>query len=143
MNQPPLSQDPSSATGPQDSMSVRFENMVVQHTNMTLMLLGRMPHPESGQTFRDIEGAKLLIDQLEMLEFKTRGNLDAREDKLLKQSLTSLRMAFVDAIDRRADEPAPPPSSAPAQEARPADTTAATPPSAPEDESRKKFTKKY
>ena len=37
-----------------------------------------------------------------MLEAKTRGNLDPREEGLLKQSLTSLRLAFVEAVSHPA-----------------------------------------
>ena len=147
MNEPPSSQAPSEPAGRQESMSALFANLVVQQTNMTLMLLGRMPHPETQETLRDIEGARLLIDQLEMLEFKTRGNLDPREDRLLKQSLTALRMAFVEAIDGRAGEPTSPASSS-ADANAPGETvkgpSVAHPSvSSPEDESRKKFTKKY
>ena len=91
-------------------MSSLFVGMVVQQTNMALMLLGRMPHPETGQTMQDIESAKLFIDQLEMLEGKTRGNLDKQEDKLLKQSLTALRLAFVEAVESQARQPQATPS---------------------------------
>jgi hypothetical protein len=145
MNMPPASNEPLAGASPEEIMSGLFANLVVQQTNMALMLLGRMPHPESGETVSDLEGAKMFIDQLEMIEFKTRGNLDAREDKLLKQSLTALRMAFVEAIDT--------PTQGQPQQA-PAPPAGATQPSAPnkpavgstvvaEEESRKKFTKKY
>src|SRR5437667_7396306 len=94
MNGTPLSKDVLANASGEEMMSSLFVGLVVQQTNMALMLLGRMPHPETGQTMQDIESAKLFIDQLEMLEGKTRGNLDKQEDKLLKQSLTALRLAF-------------------------------------------------
>lgn len=125
-------------------MSALFANMILQQTNLALMLLGRTPHPESGEMLRDIDGAKLFIDQLEMLETKTRGNLDSNEEKLLKQSLMTLRMAFVEAVDSPPPEPNTPP---PAPSARPekrdetAGASADVPPA--DDESRKKFSKKY
>ena len=40
-----------------------------------MMMTGKVAHPETGQTMRDLEAAKLFIDTLEMLEAKTRGNL--------------------------------------------------------------------
>jgi hypothetical protein len=130
----------------EEIVSALFAGMVIQQTNMALMLLGRMPHPETGETLRDIESAKMFIDQLEMLEAKTKGNLDKNEEKLLKQSLTALRMAFVEAVDSQTSQPEPA-SSAPgsasarsAEPARPSET--AIPPDADED-SRKKFSKKY
>ena len=43
----------------------------------------------------DLEMAKFNIDLLGMLEEKTKGNLTEQEDKLLKETLSQLRMAFV------------------------------------------------
>ena len=129
--------------------SALFANMVIQQTNMALMLLGKMPHPESGETIEDIEAARLFIDQLEMLEVKTKGNLDTREEKLLKQSLTALRMAFVETVNRQASEPQARPSAseasgAPGKEAaKTADEAGQPAAPASEEESRKKFSKKY
>ena len=127
-------------------MSALFAGLVVQQTNLAMMLLGKSPHPETQKTIQDIDGAKMFIDQLEMLEVKTQGNLRADEAKLLKQSLTALRLAFVQAIDSQ-----PPPTvaeqpnkaAAPAQppESSIAPGQAPTPPS--EEEARKKFSKKY
>jgi len=145
MSNPPPSDDSRAGASPEEIMSALFANLVVQQTNMALMLLGRMPHPETGETVRDIESAKMFIDQLEMIEFKTRGNLDSREDKLLKQSLTALRMAFVEAIDSQEIEQ-PKATSTPSAQTTQAPTPGKAGGSAGptgEEESRKKFTKKY
>lgn len=127
---------------PEDRLTMLFAQMVMQQTNMAMMLLGKVAHPETGQVVKNLDAARLFIDQLEMLEAKTKGNLDKQEQALLKQSLMSLRMAFVEEV-----ESAP----APAEEAKrepQAQGSGATPaaqaaPSAAEDEHRKKFTKKY
>jgi hypothetical protein len=141
---------PSNLTGGSaDEMSVLFAQMVLQQANLAMMLLGKTPHPESGQTLRDLEGAKLFIDQLEMLEVKTRGNLSKEEAALLKQSLMALRMAFVECVN---SNPPPPPVRGTAEGAAPSAGTASpaepSPAAAPaaaagDEESRKKFTKKY
>ena len=126
-----------------DLMSALFANLIIQQTNMALMLLGKVPHPESGETIQDLESAKMLIDQLEMLEVKTKGNLNKNEDRLLKQSLASLRMTFVEAVEKPAQ-----PRGATSAEAQspngpqPPSSSSSTPQSAEED-SRKKFTKRY
>src|SRR6266852_914917 len=135
------SAEPSAATSPEEMNSALFANMVVQQTNMALMFLGRVPHPESGQHIQDLDAARMFIDQLEMLEAKTKGNLDKRETTLLKQSLTALRMAFVEAANQT---PAPD-AGKEAAGASAAVPSAATQPAAPaeEAESRKKFSKKY
>lgn len=130
----------------EEVISALFANLVIQQTNMAFMFLGRVPHPETGEVVQDFESAKFFIDQLEMIEAKTKGNLDKREEGLLKQSLTGLHMAFVEAVNAKGSPTentiSQPPASSPekpvetAQPASPAPDTA-------EDESRKKFSKKY
>src|ERR1041384_1792938 len=85
---------------PEQIMSAMFANMVIQNTNMALMFLGKVPHPQTGQPVKDLESAPMFIDQLEMIAYKTRGNLDHEEQRLLRQSLVSLRMAFVEDLRR-------------------------------------------
>jgi hypothetical protein len=135
-----------SGAGQDKMMSALFASMIRQYTNMALIFLGQAPHPQSGQTAQDLEQATYFIDQLEMLAVKTKGNLDKQEDALLKQSLTHLRLAFVEA----AEHPAPiaPPAAAPAAPPTDEQETPVTEPTLPgekpaEAESRKKFTKKY
>ena len=100
----------------EDMMSALFGNLILQQTNMAMMLLGRMPHPETGELVKDSESARIFIDLLEMLELKTKGNRDKQEDDLLQQSLMAVRMAFVEEIDREeasqlgAPQPATPPA---------------------------------
>ncbi len=126
------SESPSNQTA-----SALFAQLVLQQSNMALMLLGKVAHPESGKVVRDLEAARLFIDQLEMLETKTRGNLTKDESNLIKQSLMTLRLAFVEAAEEPAPKPEPKPQSAkPEESPAPGAATA-------EDEHRKKFTKKY
>jgi hypothetical protein len=151
MNDNPTSPGPASEPTREEFLAALFANMVIQQTNMAMMLLGKVPHPETGQIIQDLEAAKMFIDQLEMLETKTKGNLSRQEDGLLKQALAALHMAFVETVDAPATDPriesksaAPEPSVEPAP--APANPSAAAPadaPAATNDESRKKFSKKY
>jgi hypothetical protein len=128
--------------------SALFAQMVMHQSSMAMMLLGKTPHPQTGHVACDLEAAKFFIDQLEMLEFKTKGNLNQEEARLLKQSLMSLRMAFVESVnsspapadDRRQESPPPSGATSNAEPGTPAPGPAAAP---TEEESRKKFTKKY
>ena len=147
------SADPLANASREEIVAALFANLVIQQTNMAFMFLGRVPHPETGEVVQDLESAKFFIDQLDMIEVKTKGNLDQREEGLLKQSLTGLRMAFVEAADGKTSvaspqsaeaptlsekhEPPPSPETAPAPAAPP------EPKPASEEESRKKFSKKY
>ena len=135
----------------EEMQSALFAQLIMQQSNLAMMLLGKVPHPESGQPVRDLESAKLFIDQLEMLEVKTKGNLNKEEEMLLKQSLMALRMSFVEAVE------SPPPTAktaeSPAATAVP-ETTAPTKPehqtapteaagAAGEAESKKRYSKKF
>jgi hypothetical protein len=90
-------------------MAGLFAGLVMQHANMAAVFLGLAPHPEDGQLRKEMEMAKLMIDHLEMLEVKTKGNLSKQEEAMLRQSLVSLRMAFVEAAQSKPETPASPP----------------------------------
>ena len=146
MNDTQSSEDALGNASREKIMSALFAGLVMQQTNLAMMLLGKSPHPEPQNTIQDIDGAKMFIDQLEMLEVKTRGNLNADEAKLLKQSLTALRLDFVQAVDSQspstaAEQPKKPAAPAEPPESSLAPDRASTPPS--EEEARKKFSKKY
>ena len=148
MNDPHVSENTPFSGSPDEMRSALFAQLVMQQSSMAMMLLGKTAHPESGQVVRDLDAARLFIDQLEMIEFKTKGNLTSEEAALLKQSLMSLRMAFVECVNSppppaqpRPEPSAPPAGAAPAD--KPSAPTAAPAASPGEDESRKKFTKKY
>jgi len=144
-------QDVAGEPSREEMHSALFANLIVQQSNMAVMLLGKAPHPETGETFKDLEAARLFIEQLEMLEAKTKGNLTKEEAALLKQSLMSLHMAFVDAVD--AEEKAGSATAAPAptqpqakpvpEQTAPAQPAESQPPPSSEEEHRKKFSKKY
>jgi hypothetical protein len=72
-------------------MSELFQRLVMRETNMALLLLGRIPHPETGELLRDLASAKDYVDHLEMLEHKTRGNLGDAEEALLRKSIAAAR----------------------------------------------------
>lgn len=142
MSDPEFSGQEARSASEEDLSSALFAQLVVQQANMAMMLLGQAPDAQTGETTRDLQGAKMFIDQLAMLEAKTKGNLSKEEERLLKQSLMTLRMAFVEAVESPAQSGPPPksPGETPSagHEGQPSGE-----PSAPEAESRKKFSKKY
>jgi hypothetical protein len=137
--------DPKTSSGHEptrdEMMSALFAHLVMQQSNMAMMLMGKTPHPETGKPVRDLESAKIFIDLLEMLEAKTKGNLSKEEQNLLKQTLMAVRMGFVEAVESPSTQ----------SEAIPQDAgKSAEPEKAPllesapaAEESHKKFTKKY
>ncbi len=132
-----------------DTFAALFAQLVMQQSNMALMLLGKVAHPETGQVVKDVEAARLFIDQLEMLETKTKGNLNKEETALLKQSLMTLRLAFVQEVESpspqtqaRSEHTAPPAPGGQSTQAEEA-TPSLDPSAGGEEEHRKKFSKKY
>lgn len=99
MNSPSLDEDSLSDADRAGIMTALFKQLVMQQTNMALMFLGKIPHPETEEILDDPESAKLYVDQLEMLETKTMGNLNEEEAKLLEKGLAAAREALVEKLD--------------------------------------------
>ena len=126
-----------------EMMSALFANLVFQNTNMALMFLGHVPHPETKQKITDLEAARMFVDQLEMLEVKTKGNLSKDEERLLKESRVHVQMAFVEAVQsstKTAPSAAPPGNPPPEAVPSPAGPIVSE---TQEEEARRRFSKKY
>ena len=129
---------------PDDRKSALFASLVLQQSNLAMMFLGKVPHPEEGKPVRDLESARTFIDQLEILAEKTRGNLTPDEDRLMKGVLTSLRLSYVEATGEPSAAPAPEPKADAPSEPGDAGAHGSEPgATGPDEESRKRFTKKY
>jgi hypothetical protein len=109
----------TSQTNPPPPPSM-FSQLVIMIATSALQQLGQVPDPSGRQGPISLEGAQGMIDILETLETKTKGNLDNVEQKMLSDSLTMLRLHYVEAAQHRGDRPAPetppPPSAEPAPE---------------------------
>jgi hypothetical protein len=128
-------------------LSQRFIEFVMMQAQNAALFLGQIPNPQTGKGEVNLELAKMFIDQLGMIQEKTRGNLTNEEGAVLRNTLSNLQMAFVE-VSKEVREGKT--ESAPAAEAEAAEPAAppAQQPEAPtipptEAESRKKFTKSY
>ncbi len=86
-----------------------FGLLVARLYFQALMNLGMIDHPVSGEREVDLPTARMVIDDLGMLEEKTAGNLDETEAKTLSETLNALRMGFaktVESVGKPADESA-------------------------------------
>ncbi len=138
-------------------LSQRFIEFVVMHAQNAALFLGQIPNPKTGEAEVNLDLARMFIDQLAMIQEKTRGNLTNEEATVLRNALSNLQMAYVEvsrepgrarppgAPEPEPTSPQPAPSPAPAEQP----STGTSEPSAPitsaepETESRKKFTKSY
>jgi uncharacterized protein DUF1844 len=128
-------------------MTQRFIEFVMMHAQNAALFLGQIPNPKTGEAEINLDLARMFIDQLEMIQEKTRGNLTNEETVVLRNALSNLQMAYVEASGaagpQRAAQPEPsePPPSKPTSSAP--DQAPPIASSEPETESRKKFTKSY
>ena len=142
-------------------MTQRFIEFVMMHAQNAALFLGQIPNPKTGEAEINLDLARMFIDQLEMIQEKTRGNLTNEETMVLRNAVSNLQMAFVEvsggsrpdlarggegAPDTAAQpEPFPPTSTQPAEQSTSGAVEQKPPISSgePETESRKKFTKSY
>jgi hypothetical protein len=73
-----------------------FETLIRSLGQNAAMLLGGYADPRTGQPVLDLEGAREMIDMLDVLREKTKGNLAAEEDALLLDLLGNLKLAFME-----------------------------------------------
>ncbi|SDU06714.1 protein of unknown function [Verrucomicrobium sp. GAS474] len=88
--------EPESSLAPHEVSQI-FAQMVMMQAQNALYLLGRIPDNSGRPIPPQLPEAKMLIDQLEALQIKTKGNLIPQEEKLVAKVLTEIRLAFVEA----------------------------------------------
>ena len=133
-------------------MAQRFIEFVMMHAQNAALFLGQIPNPQTGEGEVNLDLARMFIDQLAMIQEKTRGNLSNEEAAVLRNTISNLQMAFVEVSQSgrggsaapRSEMPGPAAAAEPAPDAPAAEKAADTEaPTASESESRKKFTKSY
>ena len=92
----PGSEDDGEIPGAKDPAS--FVNFLSTLATNAAAALGAMPHPVTGQRSLDLDSGKYWLDVLAMLRDKTKGNLHAKEERLLEGLLADLRMQYVQVV---------------------------------------------
>jgi hypothetical protein len=133
----------------------RFIEFVMMQAQNASLFLGLIPNPQTGKGEVNLELARLFIDQLSMIQEKTRGNLSSEETNVLRNALSNLQMAFFEVsqggglpADEETESEAPqePASASSEREMAPPPESPAPTAVAPEEnrnENRKRFTKSY
>lgn len=88
---PPAGERPEAEALPE----ARFDHFLSGLVMDALIALGDMPHPTTRKQAANLTHARYLVDLLGLLQEKTRGNLSAEEDQLLKDALYQLRMRYL------------------------------------------------
>jgi hypothetical protein len=80
--------------------------MISGYATQAMAGLGKIANPLTGNVERDLAQARAMIELLEMLEVKTEGNRDAETSSFLRQTLSMLRLNYVDEAGKKDESPA-------------------------------------
>ena len=72
----------------------RFNEFIYLQAQNAGFFLGQLPNPATGETNINLKAAASVLDSLEMLAVKTRGNLTAGESTLLEKALLNIRALY-------------------------------------------------
>ena len=95
------------------------------HAQNAALFLGQIPNPKTGEGEVNLELAKMFIDQLAMIQEKTRGNLSSEEAAVLRNTLANLQMVYVEVAQQA-------PKGAAQSQRPPAESKPETPKETPE-----------
>src|ERR1700682_911110 len=106
-------------------LSQRFVEFVMMHAQNAALFLGQIPNPKTGEGEVNLELAKMFIDQLAMIQEKTRGNLTNEEATVLRNALSNLQMAYVE-VAQQVEKGGAQPAATPQEPAAEGESTPAT-----------------
>ena len=75
--------------------AVDFSTFILSLSTSALLHLGEIPDPQTQTTAKNLELAKHIIDMIDMIKQKTKGNLTEVEARLVDNILYDLRIKYV------------------------------------------------
>lgn len=116
---------------------MRLLGLIDMLASGALTALGKIVDPSTGETAEvNLDQARLMIDLIESIQYKTKGNQTDRERQILELHLTNLRLTFVDEMNQQKKNggaPARPGAEAQAAQAQPQAAPASKPSSSSEE----------
>lgn len=141
--------------GPEEMHKALFTHLIMSLASSAMQHMGKLVSPVTGKSEVNLEAAQSTVDVIEMLQAKTRGNLDGEESRFLTQTLTALRLNYVETASAPQKPAEPAKASEPAKTAEPegaagsanseeaGKATEAPRPADEPVESKKRFSQKY
>ena len=93
---PPAASDAKAPAPETPKRSPAFENLIRMLGSNAAMVLGGYADPRTGQPVIDPDAARELIDMLDALHEKTKGNLAPEEDSLLLDLNGKLKLTYLE-----------------------------------------------
>lgn len=88
-----------------------FQMLISTLATQAMVALGILPDPVSGEPSPNLPLAKHFIDNIAILEEKTKGNLDESEANQIEEALHQLRMIYVTSKNEGGQDDAKPKST--------------------------------
>ena len=80
---------------------IDFTTLIMSFASASMIAMGKIPDPVTGEVFRDLAVAQQNIDIITLLHEKTKGNLTQEESEMMEHILYELRMNYVDAMKEK------------------------------------------
>jgi len=72
-----------------------FKALILNFQVSAMIGMGKIVNPVTQKAERNLNEAKIAIDMLNMMANKTKGNLTDEENRMLQQTLTDLRLNYI------------------------------------------------
>jgi hypothetical protein len=83
-----------------DKNTLMFAQLILMLHGAAMQNMGKVKNPVTDKIERDLMASQAMIDILEMLRVKTKGNLTTDELTTLDQMLRDLRLNYVDEVNK-------------------------------------------
>lgn len=85
--------------------AAQFLGLISLLSNSALQQLGKVISPVTGKVEKNLEGARLTVDWLIMLENKTKNNLTNEEQSVLQSYISNLQLNYMDELKKSEENP--------------------------------------
>ena len=83
-----------------DTLDRRFMDFVLFQAQNAGLFLGKIPNPATGETSTNLRAAASVLESLEMMQEKTKGNLVAEEQAFLDKAVTNIQELMKSAAEQ-------------------------------------------
>ncbi len=73
-----------------------FFSLIYSYQMQVMMHLGKLANPMTNKIEKDLEAAAMMIDMVEMMQDKTKNNLNDEEKRFIETVLSDLRINYVE-----------------------------------------------
>ncbi len=88
----------------EDKTKQLFLSLIYSFQMQGMMQLGKLANPMTNKSERELDGAQVTIDMLDMVKDKTRNNIGDDESRFLTQVIADLKLNYVEERDKEQKE---------------------------------------